>query len=90
MSNASEDTPRFEDEELPIYRLFAELRAEVVRVSTRFSGQVARRVEVAADARGAPPSGGALITSVLVQSLNLLASSFGGRSRDPAKDEEIG
>lgn len=83
---SDDEASDIEEEERPFFALFAVLRSEVARVSHNFGLRVSERVEDAARAVGDAPPAGSVMTSVLVEALNMLASALGAKKANEGDD----
>ena len=80
--DTGDEASDLEEDELSFHDLFAVLRQEVVRVGSNFRRRVRHGVGNAERARSVSPRTGGLISSVLIQTLNLFTSTFASKTQD--------
>lgn len=68
--------------------LFGVLREEIVSISADFAPRVKRRIDLVADAIGVhPPSAAALLTSVSVETTNMVVGALMRQTDDTSEEE---
>ena len=71
-----------------IHALFGVMRDEVVAISSDFAPRVKRRIDLVADALGvSPPSAASLLTSVSLETTNLVTDALLPPGDDDSEEE---